>query len=50
MDSQAPKSPQPDLHLHNAARTLERILNRRDPDHVYTVEIGPRPARPKEES
>lgn len=29
------------FHLANAARTLERILNRRDPEHVYTVHVGP---------
>lgn len=27
------------VHLANAARTLERILNARDPDHVYTVSV-----------
>ena len=30
------------LHLANAARTLERILNREDPQHVHIVEIRPR--------
>ena len=29
-------------HLHNAAKTLASILNRRDPEHVYTVDVGPR--------
>lgn len=31
-----------DVHLHNAARTLARILNARDPEHVYTVDVTPR--------
>lgn len=36
----ATKPAQP-LHLTNAARTLERILARRNPEHIYTVNIGP---------
>jgi hypothetical protein len=26
-------------HLHNAARELQRILARRDPQHVFVVEV-----------
>lgn len=26
-------------HLHNAARELQRILARRDPEHVFVVEV-----------
>ncbi len=32
---------QSDVHLQNAARTLGRILNARDSEHVYTVDVRP---------
>ena len=38
----ATQHPGPPLHLVNAARVLERILNTRDSEHVYTVDIEPR--------
>lgn len=31
----------PPLHLVNAARALERILNARDPENVHTVIVLP---------
>lgn len=31
-----------EAHLQNAAKTLERILARRNPEHVFSVEVGPR--------
>ena len=33
---------EPEPHLVNAARVLQRILSTRDPDHVYTVSVIPR--------
>lgn len=35
-------------HLLNAARTLQRILNNRDPEHVYTVDVRPDAHRVKD--
>lgn len=40
------KGTDPEPHLVNAARTLERLLSAQDPDHVYAVRVRPRPEPP----